>query len=200
MTFKVFTQEEVNAILPDENGNRWFPTGDYSAIKKFGAECRFDKLCVFGPDTCFDKECGFAIGCVFSNHCNFVKRCIFGPECSFGSHCTFSKCCKFGIACNFDVLCSFGDYCYFGGACTFEKVFKTKTKLPFITLSGVGWEARTCYFYDFEEGIHVRAGCFFGTLEEFKDKVLKDEKTPDSPSKKTRVYLAFCGVAEIRFL
>lgn len=81
----------------------------------------------------------------------------------------------------------------------FEGNFKAKTSIPFIIFGGCGSVAHTCYFFDFEEGIYVRAGCFFDTLDEFKAKVLEDEKTIETPSKKTKAYLAFCDLAENQF-
>ena len=223
MSVKVYTQEEVDAILPDENGIKHFPTGDYRAIKKFvglcefgekckfGAECSFGNFCKFGLDCRFGESCKFGRSCAFNRLCNFGFDCTFGESCCFGGDSIFGESCKFGRSCAFNHSCNFGGKCEFGHqckfgekygfglGCTFEKGFKAKTTLPFITLGGAGSEARTCYFYDFEKGIHVRAGCFFGSLEEFKAKVLKDEETPETPSKKTRVYLSFCDTVEIQF-
>ena len=241
MTLKVYTQEEVDAILPDENGVRYFPTGDYSAIKDFGEKCVFAQLCIFGPATrfaaccsfgisCkFDKRCEFGTFCEFRSQCKFESQSVFGPWCSFenccefgnwskfnhscnfgqtcnfGSFCEFSTLCVFSTECIFESECEFGKQCAFGEKqlfskdCTFEDRFKAKTDLPFLALVGAGSEARTCYFYDFQEGIHVRAGCFFGSLEKFKAKVLEDEETPETPSKKTKVYLGFCDLVEVQF-
>ena len=235
MSVKVYTQANVDAILPDEDGVRNFPTGDYSAIIKFDDQCEFEGFCVFGEsckfggDSIFGEGCGFAEGCKFGEECEFGARCRFGEDCKFGSHCifgegsifggycSFGNICIFGEGCSFgqrcafnhwckvDARCKFGEKCrfstdcIFGTDCTFENGFKAKTTLPFLALVGVGSEARTCYFYDFQEGIHVRAGCFFGSLEEFKAKVLEDEETPETPSKKTKNYLAFCSIAETQF-
>ena len=217
MSIKVYTQAEVDAILPDAKGFRHFPTGDYSAIMKFDDLCEFEGFCVFSKNCKFGEECEFGDLCVFSSFCvfgegcSFGKNCKFAEECSFGiwgsfnNSCKFGTECKFGEFCDFNNSCKFGEKCrfstdcIFGLGCTFEDGHIAKTTLPFITLAGVGSEARTCYFYDFEKGIHVRAGCFFGTLEEFKAKVLEDEKTPETPSKKTKNVIAFCSIAETQF-
>lgn len=44
MALKVYTQEEADADKPDKNGKRYFPTGDYSAIKDFGPACVFSSF------------------------------------------------------------------------------------------------------------------------------------------------------------
>ena len=223
MSFKVFTQEEVDAILPDEYGVRYFPIGDYTAIKKFDWQCEFEAFCIFGEECKFGAEgvfgshCSFGFGSIFGDCCSFGNSCIFSDGCSFGARGNFKNSCKFGQTCYFGSFCEFRSWCRFGAGgvfgrqckfgekyvfgkdCTFEGGFKSKTTLPFIILTGSGSEARSCYFYDFQEGIHVRAGCFFGTLEEFKAAVLEDEETPETPSKKTRVYLSFCDTVKIQF-
>lgn len=71
---KKYTQAEFDAIPVDENGIRHCPTGDYTAINRFGAGCSFGAACRFGA------------------HCNFGEDCRFGAVCRFGAHCT----CEFG--------------------------------------------------------------------------------------------------------
>ena len=45
---KKYTQAEFDAIPVDENGIRHCPTGDYTAINRFGAHCSFGAHCRFG--------------------------------------------------------------------------------------------------------------------------------------------------------
>ena len=40
-----FTQEQVDAIQPDEYGRRYFEHGDYEDIKSFGERCSFGEGC-----------------------------------------------------------------------------------------------------------------------------------------------------------
>ena len=50
---------------------------------------------------------------------------------------------------------------------------------------------RTTYFFNTEDGIIVRSGCFKGTLDEFRKKVRKDG--PDD-SVKSMQYLGFANI------
>ena len=74
MELKKYTQAEFDAIPVDENGIRRCPTGDYTAINRFGAHW------------------SFGAGCSFGAHCRFGAGCSFGARCRFGAHCI----CEFG--------------------------------------------------------------------------------------------------------
>ena len=153
----------------------------------------------------FEKIQKNNLGQFFYPSANFSLIKEFKPFSSFGAfskfwhYSKFGSCSKFGSMCIFGKDCDFAPTTHFGPNCIFEDIYHAKTTRPFITLGGCGDAARTCYFFDFVEGIYVRAGCFFGTLEEFKAKVLADEKTPEAPSKKTKSYLAFCDLVETEF-
>ena len=43
---KKYTQAEFDAIPVDENGIKRCPTGDYTAINRFGGDCRFGEGCI----------------------------------------------------------------------------------------------------------------------------------------------------------
>jgi len=59
---------------------------------------------------------------------------------------------------------------------------------------------RTTYFFNCEDGIWVRSGCFFGTLSEFRDKVRADDRLhATAPSIKTLQYLGFANIAAVTF-
>ena len=45
---KKYTQEEFDAIERDEQGVKQCPTGDYTAITRFGEWCSFGEWCRFG--------------------------------------------------------------------------------------------------------------------------------------------------------
>ena len=80
---KKYTQAEFDAIPVDENGIRHCPTGDYTAIKRFGEVCRFGAGCRFGA------ACSFGGGCSFGAHCicefgQFVSMLSAGGFGSFG--------------------------------------------------------------------------------------------------------------------
>ena len=97
----------------------------------------------------------------FPEKCSFDRGCIFGAWCIFGENCRFGKNCKFGG------YCSFGEWCTFGEGCSHEGL----TNSIYVAVDRIGSELRKTYFFKAEEGYFVRAGCFFGTLDEFKKRV-----------------------------
>ena len=61
---------------------------------------------------------------------------------------------------------------------------------------GFGSEYRTTTFFRLKDGgVGVRCGCFYGTLQEFRDKVRKTHKE----TKKAREYLMLADLMELRF-
>ena len=61
---------------------------------------------------------------------------------------------------------------------------------------GFGSEYRTTTFFCLNDGsIGVRCGCFYGTLQEFRDKVRKTH----GETKKAREYLMVADLMELRF-
>ena len=108
---------------------------------------------------------------------------------------------------NFEVVggiknCPSGDYslinifdemCRFGRECSFEKNHLPKNhKRPYFSVNRIGSKDRAAYFYDFEDGFYVRAGCFFGTKSEFLTKL-----SADKDDKKSKEYLAALACAEV---
>lgn len=140
---KKYTGKELEAFERDEHGWLICPTGDYTAIKTFPGKCRFGEYCSFG------------------------EGCSFGAWSSFGEGCSFGERCRFGEKCSFGERCSFGEKCSFGEGCRHEEL----TNSIYVAVDRIGSELRKTYFFKAEEGYFVRAGCFFGTLEEFKTKL-----------------------------
>ena len=62
---------------------------------------------------------------------------------------------------------------------------------------GFGSEYRTTTFFRLENGdVGVRCGCFYGTIQEFRDKVRATHKE----TKKAKEYLMLADLMELRFL
>lgn len=97
----------------------------------------------------------------FPEKCNFDRGCSFGECCIFGENCSFGKNCRFGG------YCSFGEWCSFGKNCSHESL----TNSIYVAVDRIGSELRKTYFFKAEEGYFVRAGCFFGTIDQFEEKV-----------------------------
>lgn len=58
-----------------------------------------------------------------------------------------------------------------------------------MTISGAGTIGRTTYFFNTEDGIIVRSGCFLGTLSKFRRKVIADKH-----ELKSLQYLGFANI------
>ena len=148
------TQQQFDSF-PVIDGRKQCPTGDYSLISSFGKRCSFG------------EECSFGGGCSFGEGCSFGMGCSFGEECSFGEWCSFG-------GCSFGEGCSFGGGCSFGERCSFEGNYKYVGNYPYWKFGGFGSRTGSeLYVYKFESGLHVRAGCWFGTIEDFRQRVIE---------------------------
>ena len=103
----------------------------------------------------------------------------------------------FPDGCSFGAWCSFGEGCSFGAGCSFEG-HKARTSNPYIAIDRADSARRKTYFFDFEDGIYVRSGCFFGSLSEFRAKVLEDEGW-DTSTVKAMQYLGMANIAAVTF-
>lgn len=88
---------------------------------------------------------------------------------TFPEKCIFEKGSNFIMRSSFGALCGFGDGCSFGELCSHEGL----TNSIYVAVDRIGSELRKTYFFKANEGYFVRAGCFFGTIDEFKTKVHK---------------------------
>ena len=109
-----------------------------------------------------------------------VKRCPTGD---------YSRIKVFGERCSFGEGCSFGEWCSFGEGCSHEGL----TNSRYFACDRIGSERRKTYFFAAEEGYFVRAGCFFGTLDEFTERVKEKHKG----TKYEQEYLAAVELAKI---
>ena len=57
--------------------------------------------------------------------------------------------------------------CRFGGGCSHEKL----TNSIYVAIDRIGSEQRKAYFFKAKEGYFVRAGCWFGSFDEFEKRV-----------------------------
>ena len=168
---KKYTQAEFDNFEVDEYGYKTCPSGDYSGIE------RFPMGCIFGE------------GCSFGEKCSFGKNCSFVELCSFVDGCSFGENCRFGYDCTFGGRCSFGEGCRFGERCSHEGL----TNSVYFACDKIGSKKRKTYFFKADEGYFVRAGCFFGTFEQFIERV----KEVHSGTRYEKEYLAAVELAKI---
>ena len=188
---KVYTQKEFDAIERDEYGYKNCPTGDYTQIKSFPELCRFGERCRFGEGCRFGMSCSFGEDCSFGEGCGFGEESSFGEDCNFGEWCSFGEGCGFGRRCRFGEWCSFGEFCRFGERCSFEA--DRVINGAYFACDRIGSEKRKTYFFKGDNGCFVRAGCYFGTFDEFAVKV----KERHGGTKFEREYLAALELAKI---
>lgn len=72
---------------------------------------------------------------------------------------------------NYTEIKKFGEDCIFGAHCSFENGRVINGK--YFACDRIGSEKRKTYFFKGDNGYFVRAGCFFGTFDEFVDRVHK---------------------------
>lgn len=176
---KIYTPQDIDQF-PIINGTKSYRSGNYKKISHFHKTGRFEGYSTFGPDTTFSAYSEFGPGCVFGKGCIFAADCFFHASetfregCIFHPWCTFSYLTKFGKKCQFMEQCIFGDDTTFGGECYFERNYTAKPGYPIITLSGCGSSNRLVRAFNVQGGPIIRAGCFVGTLDRFRDKVRLD--------------------------
>jgi hypothetical protein len=125
------------------------------------------------------------------------KQCPTGDYTAikaFGERCSFGERCRFGAGCSFGERCSFGEGCRFGAGCSFEDGKTPRTANPYMAFDRIGSENRKAYFFDFTDGVFIRAGCFFGSEAEFVAKLERDDDAA-----KTAEYMAALALAKMRF-
>ena len=151
MMMKKYTEKDLKVF--ERNEWEWLicPSGDYTAIGTFPEKCIFGKGCNFGRRSNFGVMCGFGDGCTFGEMCGFGAWCTFGEASYFGQE------------------CSFGEGCSFGELCSHEGL----TNSIYVAVDRIGSGLQKTYFFKAEEGYFVRAGWFFGTIDEFKEQVHK---------------------------
>ena len=110
---------------------------------------------------------------------SFGEGCSFGVWCSFGERCSFGECCRFGERCSFGEHCSFEAWRISNGR--------------YVAVDRIGSAQRKAYFFKGDEGLFVRAGYWFSSLEDFKARV----REVHSGTRHEREYLAACDLAEM---
>ena len=148
---KKYTQEEFDNFTISKYDYKICPSGNYVEIKNFGPYISFGEHSDFGAYSIFGEWCDFGANSNFGANSDFGAYSIFGPDCNFGAN------------------SDFGAYSIFGPDCNFENGRVINGK--YFACDRIGSEKRKTYFFKGDNGYFVRAGCFFGTLNEFIERV-----------------------------
>ena len=153
-----------------------------SAVKiNYGAEFReyahIYNDCTVGPCVRFGDRAAikpgvvFENGTVFGSHPSIGSRCVIQTPKSIGDHAFFGEGAVITTSMNFEL----GDFPDFHQGVSFDgHTLRKRTswhREPMLKFGGGGSEGRTVYAFDTVDGIFIRAGCFHGSLAEFRAEV-----------------------------
>ena len=158
----------------DQDGNAWV----FDNARVYGDAKVCGDAKVYGDA----KVCGNAKVCGDAEVCGNARVCgnawVCGDAWVYGDAevCGNAKVCGDAEVCGNAKVCGDADYAY---------------------AHGFGSEYRTTTFFRLRNGdVGVRCGCFYGTLQEFRDKVRATHKE----TKKAKEYLMLADLMELRFL
>ena len=96
------------------------------------------------------------------------KQC---PTGDYSAITQFPACSSIGERCRFGAGCSFGAWCRFGERCILE-INKKLIGSTVYAGGGFGSENRTTYGIPTNDELWVRCGCWFGTVTDFRARVI----------------------------
>lgn len=103
---------------------------------------------------------------------NFGEKCILPNDCTIGNYCSVGDFSMIGDRCYLGEWCVIGAMCMIGENCAMEGGRVKNAR--YIKVGPIGSRNDDAYFYADGEGkIFVRAGCFFGTEDEFLSKLME---------------------------
>lgn len=162
---------------------------------KLGDECKLGNCCVLG------YECKLGDGCTLGSGCVLGDECMLGECCDLGNWCDLGECCDLGSWCELGYGCKLGDECKLGYGCKLGEYIDVRATFEagrvqdglYVQVGNVGSKHRTAYFYVDKDGaMFVRAGCWIGTLNDFKVRV----KDVHGGTIYEAQYMAACAYAE----
>ena len=191
------TQAEFNALRRNEYGYLVIPDCtncteiDFGAAERviFGGECKLGNRCKLGNWCELGPGCKLGDGCRLGRGCKLGNWCVLGNWCELGLGCELGNRCELGLGCKLGNRCKLGEY--INARATFESG-RVQDGL-YVQIGNIGSEHRTAYFYIDKDGvIFVRAGCWFGGLNDLKKRV----KDVHDGTIYEAQYMAACAYAE----
>jgi len=127
---------------------------------KFGAEAQFGAWSKFGKLSQFGALSKFGAWSLFGDKSKFGADSQFGTGVEFGDRSLFGARPRFGAGAKF------------GKNCIIEGVIAQRV----MTLTNVDGSGRQILLVWHDDGVLVRAGCFLGTVSEFRKRATADGK------------------------
>ena len=144
----------INNYWVDENNNRWSKT----LYTQTQAKEKSKTL-----TNCSDcSDCSDCYNCYNCSDCSDCSNCSYCFDCSYCSYCSDCSNCSDCFDCSDCYNCS--------------NCFDFKSNPQKYTTSDIGSRNKQTTFYWDANKILVVCGCFVGTLEEFKNQVIKKHK------------------------
>lgn len=166
MALTKYTQADFAALGRAEDGYIHVPAGDWSSVD-FGSA---DGLHI-------------AAGSILGDKCKLGDECVLGDRCRLGNWCRLGDWCVLGNG------CTLGDGCSMEGG-------RVQNAAYFI-VTNIGSRNRSAYAYcnTATGDIYVRAGCWFGGLDDFVERVHEVHAGTQYETD----YIAFVEFARARF-
>ena len=146
--------KQINNYWIDENSNEWncdiFTNEQAEKYSKTLIGCTDCRGCINCTNCTFCRGC---TDCTDCRGCTNCRDCINCTDCRGCTDCTYCRGCR--------------DCTYFYSQPT---CYMTKK---------IGSRKAITYFYKYQDKIYIVCGCFMGTLEEFKERVLITHKDND---------------------
>lgn len=204
---------------------------------QFGASCNIGDRCTVGNVSLFGLHVRIGEDAQIGRNARFMGSASVHARTTIGSHATFNRDVylsdgvKVGYGAEFNEEATLGDGVHIGYRAKFAQAPCIKgtvwledgevrlgalndednrgPTISMLIVTGLGWFGRTTTFFNTPE-VHVRSGCFLGTLGEFRAKVLADDNprthranhfplAGDSRSLKTLQYLGMANIAALTF-
>ena len=178
-----------------------------------GRYCWLGDECVLGDDCVLGYGCALGYGCVLGNRskigsycrignacklgklCWLGDRCVLYHDCVLGNDCRLGDECMLGDECVLGDNCVLGDRCHLGRLCSLEG--RRVPNAAYFIVTNIGSRNDDAYAYcNTATGeIYVRAGCWFGSIDEFVERVHEVHAGTQHETD----YIAFAEFARARF-
>ena len=160
-----------------------------------GSDCALDYGCELGDRCVLGNMCVLHNGCKLGKWCVLGNMCVLHNGCKLGYGCVLGKGCKLGDGCVLGDVCELGDGCELGSGCAMEGGRVPNAAYFISTNIGSRNDSTYAYCNTATGDIYVRAGCWFGGLDDFVERVHEVHAGTQHETD----YIAFAEFARARF-